>query len=122
MFVPKVALVIEDEFMIRFNIVDELTERGWTVLETDSGEEAVALFATADVDVVLTDIELAGQLSGWDVAETLREYAERLPVIYVSARPADDARIVSNSLFFSKPYDMGAVAESCSRLLCRSRH
>ena len=64
----RVALVIEDEWLVRVNIVSELKERGWTVVETATGEEALALLAGREVDVVLIDIQLAGPMNGWEVA------------------------------------------------------
>ena len=60
----RVALVIEDEWLVRATIVSELKERGWTVVETATGEDALALLAHREVDVVLTDIQLAGLMNG----------------------------------------------------------
>ena len=60
----RVALVIEDEWLLRATIVSELKERGWIVVETATGEDALALLAGREVDVVLTDIQLAGTMNG----------------------------------------------------------
>jgi len=68
----RVALVVEDEWIVRNNIVNELRESGWTVVETATGEEALVLLADREVDVVLTDIQLAGAMTGWDVARAAR--------------------------------------------------
>ena len=38
-----VVLVVEDEFLIRCDIADRLRQSGYTVVETASGEEAIAV-------------------------------------------------------------------------------
>jgi CheY-like chemotaxis protein len=112
----RVALVIEDEWLVRANIVSELKERGWAVVETATGEDALALLADREVDVVLTDIQLAGPMNGWDVAHALRTAKPGLPVIYASANASDPLRRVEGSLFFGKPYDPADVVAACHRL------
>ena len=109
----RVALVVEDEWIVRNNIVNELRESGWTVVETATGEEALALLADREVDVVLTDIQLAGAMTGWDVARAARGARPNLPVIYASANASDPLRRVEGSLFFGKPYDPEQIVEAC---------
>jgi CheY-like chemotaxis protein len=41
-----VALVVEDEFLLRYDFVRKLKARGWLVLEAASGEAAVELLGT----------------------------------------------------------------------------
>ena len=112
----RVALVIEDEWLVRNNIVNELRESGWTVVETATGEEALALLAGREVDVVLTDIQLAGPMTGWEVAHAVRMAKPDLPVIYASANASDPSRRVEGSLFFGKPYDPEEIVDACHRL------
>jgi CheY-like chemotaxis protein len=109
----RVALVIEDEWLVRATIVSELKERGWTVVETATGEDALALLAGCEVDVVLTDIQLAGPMDGWQVAHAVRTANPGLPVIYASANASDPLRRVAGSMFFGKPYDPVDVVAAC---------
>ena len=114
---PRVVLVVEDEGMVRIAIAQELRSAGWTVLETHSAEDAIACWhAGQHIDVVFTDIQLAGALSGWDVAEQLRAERPDAPIIYTSGNSADRSRRVTGSLFFDKPYDAKSVVEACHRL------
>ena len=69
---PRVVLVVEDESLVRERIADELRTYGWHVLEAASGEDALALTADNQIDVVFTDILLPGHMSGWEIAESLR--------------------------------------------------
>jgi CheY-like chemotaxis protein len=108
----RVALVVEDECLVRDVMVSELKASGWSVVETATGEEVLALLAANEVDVLLTDIRLAGSMSGWAV----RAIEPHLPVIYASGNPSDAALRVEGSLFFSKPYLPGDIVEACQRL------
>jgi CheY-like chemotaxis protein len=113
----NVVLVIEDEPVVRMHISDEFRARGWQVIEAASGEQAVELIATNQIDVVFTDILLAGAMSGWEAAEALRANAPGVPVLYTSGKPNDPMRQVKDSLFVGKPYDPAFVIEMCHSLL-----
>jgi CheY-like chemotaxis protein len=65
---------------------------------------------------MFTDIQLAGQLSGWDVADELRGLQPDLPIIYTSGNVRDHSREVRGSLFFYKPYDTANIIDACDRL------
>ncbi len=113
----RVVLVVEDEFLLRCSIADSLREAGYTVIETASGEAAIALFgAGVSIDIVFTDINLMGAISGWDVADSLRAAMPNMSVLYTSGKSIDPGRCVSDSLFIAKPYLHGDVLEACQRL------
>jgi two-component system cell cycle sensor histidine kinase/response regulator CckA len=101
----RVALVVEDEWLVRDHIAYELKARGWSVVASATGEEALALLAGREVDVLLTDIQLVGPMNGWEVAHAVRPLSPDLPVIYASGNAPDPKLRVEGSLFFSKPYD-----------------
>ena len=63
------------------------------------------LNAGQPIDILVTDIQLAGKLTGWDVVEAFRATQPTMPVIYASASAPDPSRLVPESLFFRKPYD-----------------
>lgn len=115
-----VALVVEDEWLLRHDIVMALKDRGWLVLEAATAEVAIDLFGTAHVDILFTDIRLGERLSGWDVADAFRSNLPELAVAYTSANCPDQSRQVPNALFFGKPYDSAQVVEECERLLAGS--
>jgi CheY-like chemotaxis protein len=109
-----VVLIVEDEPLLRIDIVGEFAAHGWLVFHTESAEAALALTAQHDIDVLFTDIQLAGQLSGWDLAERLRIILPDLPIVYTSGNSADRSRRVEGSSFFDKPYDATKVVHACS--------
>jgi CheY-like chemotaxis protein len=100
-----VALVVEDDWLLRHAIVSELREAGWTVLEAGTGQGALALLQQGQhFDLLITDIHLGSLLTGWDVAEAFRAAAADIPVVYASGNPSIAARRVPGSVFLSKPF------------------
>jgi CheY-like chemotaxis protein len=113
----RVVLVVEDEWTVRDMIAHALRSAGWEVLETSTAEDAIALIQAGHrIDLVFTDIQLAGSLCGWDVAEQFRAVQAALPIIYASGNSVDRSRRVAGSLFFNKPYRPEDVVEACHRL------
>ena len=111
--VPKV-LIVEDDWFIRSSIAGHFRMHGWEVREAATGEASVAYLRTdEDLDVLFTDIQLGGLLTGWDVGEAFRAVHTLLPVIYASGRPVDSARVVNGGVFFAKPYKLCAVLTTC---------
>jgi DNA-binding response OmpR family regulator len=115
---PAVVLVVEDDWLLRQAMTSEMRHAGWHVLEASTGEAALALPDTAgQIDLVVTDIRLAGELSGWDVAQGFRTRFAELPVVYVSGNTADSARMVSRSTFLGKPCAPAELMRVCRRAL-----
>ena len=114
----RTILVVEDEWLVREVIVQALRDARWQVIEASTAEDAIALMRTGHryIDVLFTDIQLAGRLCGWDVAEQCRTARADFPVIYASGNASDRSRRVAGSLFFDKPYSTADVVEACCRL------
>ncbi len=111
------ALVVEDEVLVRCDIVSLLREQNWLVLETAWGETAIELLPAQQIDVVFTDIQLGGWINGWDVAEEARKGQPGVDVIYTSSKMTDPSRRVERSLFFPKPYAADDVVAACQKFV-----
>ena len=110
------VLVVEDEWLLRDSMVQELEGAGYRILEADAAETALDLLqAGYPVDVLVTDIDLGGALSGWDVAEAFRAQSEAVTVIYVSGSAGDRSRQVPGSQFIDKPCAGGQVLDAFKR-------
>jgi len=98
----RVILVVEDEWLVRDVVAQALRDAGWQVIEASTAEDAIALMRTGHrhIDVVFTDIQLAGRLCGWDVAEQCRAARADVPVIYASG---------------TRPIARGALRAACLR-------
>ena len=113
-----IGLVVEDEWLLRLELAEELSAAGWPVLEAASGEEALEKLATApQIDFLVTDIRLPGQIDGWAVADAVRRIYPQAPVIYVSANPIHQERQVAGSIFLGKPVNIRQLLEACDRLV-----
>jgi CheY-like chemotaxis protein len=112
-----VILVVEDEILVRCGIAACLRDAGYVVVECDRGEEAIALCrSNRSIDIVFTDINLAGHSSGWDVGECFRKDRPNVPVLYTSGKSVDPQRCVLGSVFVAKPYRSDVVLQLCQRL------
>ncbi len=100
-------MVVEDEIFIRMQIVDTLTEAGWDVLEFATGEGAIGYLGSArNVDLLVSDIRLQGNTTGWDVTQAYRDRFPPIGVIYCSGNSPDEVRRVPGSVFLHKPCNM----------------
>ncbi len=118
MTTANIGLVVEDEWLLRMEMVDELREAGFQTLEAATGDAALSLLdSDLKADFLVTDIRLPGGADGWTVAEHFHARHPGKPVIYVSANPDLAARRVTGSVFLGKPCDMRQLLETIARLL-----
>jgi CheY-like chemotaxis protein len=114
---PAVVLLVEDDFFLRWNLADHLREAGYVVKEAESAQRAIEFCHNGTrIDILITDIQLSGRRSGWDVAEAFRALWEQIPVIYASGYASEPARPVANSVFFNKPYEPSKIVKACQQL------
>jgi len=112
-----VILVVEDDALLRLALVVELHCDGYAVLEAESGEDAIIQLDDGQrVDILITNIQLGGDLTGWDVAEKFRAAWSDILVVYTSHNSVDHARKVSGSAFFNKPYKTADISKVCNVL------
>jgi two-component system, response regulator PdtaR len=111
------VLVVEDDWLVRADIVLGLQQEGWVALEASTGDGALKLLLRNAVDLLITDIGLADAMTGWDVAEAFRNSRPMAPVIYASGGPNNDARQVPESVFLSKPVVISRLLAACRSLV-----
>lgn len=101
------VLVAEDEFLIRAAMVEALVQGGYSVVETDSGADALEQLENLDqLRGLVTDIRVGAGADGWQVAHRARERFPNLPVVYVTGDSAADwtANGVPMSVVLQKPF------------------
>jgi len=84
------VLVVDDSRTKRYLLVSWLTRAGFTVLEAESGAEALARVEVDRIDLVVLDVRLP-DVSGYDVCERIKAAHPAMPVIHVSAHAVDVA-------------------------------
>jgi two-component system, response regulator PdtaR len=117
------VLLVEDEILISRLIAEVLSESGFAVHAVEGGEETLRyLESGADVDVLFTDINLAGCMDGSMLAREVRAQRPDLPIVYCSGRysPSALAPPVPRSIFMKKPYDPADLCRLLERLTLTS--
>jgi DNA-binding response OmpR family regulator len=117
--VPSI-LVIEDEYFLQADLEKVLADAGFATDIVSSGEEALTLLmdGTKHPSALVTDVKLAGRLTGWEVAKRIREKAPTFPIIYVTAHDRDwPAHSVPNSIVIPKPFAAAQLVTAISNLL-----
>jgi CheY-like chemotaxis protein len=111
-----IVLVVEDDALVRSDIVSEFDWQGWKVLDAPNGEQALTIAKDNRLDIVVTDIQLGGPVNGWDVGEAVRDLWPDAVVVYMSGNASDRSRLVQKGVFFDKPVDTAHVVDTCHRL------
>lgn len=115
-----VVLVVEDEWLLRMELVDEMSAAGWQTREASSGEEALLVLEREPaIDFLVTDIRLGGPVDGWGVAERFRELHADGAVVYVSANPDLAHRRVPGSIFLGKPVMIETLLKTCDQMVLK---
>jgi signal transduction histidine kinase/CheY-like chemotaxis protein len=78
-------LVCDDDSGIRTVVAEHLHRQGYTVIEADSGEQALILASEHHVEAILLDLYMPG-LSGWETLQRLRNnpITANIPVVVLS--------------------------------------
>jgi CheY-like chemotaxis protein len=105
----ETILVVEDDARVRRVSVRRLKELGYTVAEADGGPAALKMLDRGEaVDLLFTDVVMAGGMTGIDLAREAHRRRPGLKVLFTSgyAEPAVIQRALprSESSWLSKPY------------------
>ena len=100
------ALVVEDEELLRLHAACLLEEHGFTVLEAESADAALKVMeARNDVRLLFTDIQMPGALDGMDLARQVHERWPNVLLVMTSGqRKPTRAEIPDDGRFIAKPY------------------
>lgn len=89
---PKSVLVVEDEKIVAIEVRNYVESLGYAVVKVvPSGEAALDVAFREPFDLVLMDVELAGELDGFETAKQLRDRQDA-PVVFLTAHT--DSRFV----------------------------
>ena len=102
--IPGIALVVEDDALQREFLTVLLKNESMNVIECDSAEAAELVLARVglELSVLVTDVKLAGERSGLEVAAFASDKFPRLRVIVVSGE--QDLDIPNGTCFLKKPW------------------
>ena len=106
------VLVVEDEALIRLDMVDCLEEAGFSVEEAASADEAIIILERrTDIRLIFTDIDMPGSMDGLKLAAYVRDRWPPIKIIVTSGHVSVNTdHIPVGGRFFSKPYDRPEIA------------
>ena len=114
------VLVVEDEDHVRSLTVAVLRKNGYRVLEATSGKDALDVFQGhgPEIDLLLTDVMMPGNLLGDELATRLRAIKPSLAVLFTSgySPEVNNTEIRGNGNFLTKPFtptQMLAAVRQC---------
>lgn len=118
--VTRTAMVIDDEDIVRAVTTGYLEAAHYRVIPMSDGNAAIRLLeAGADVDVVLTDINMPSP-NGWDILARLRG-RPGIPPIVVASGYADEATALGRgaAAFLHKPFSQAVLTQTLEEVLGR---
>jgi two-component system cell cycle response regulator CpdR len=113
------ALVIDDHIGSRETVCLLLESFGYETDEAADGAEGLTRLAEGTYDLVVTDLVMPG-LTGWQVAETVRERAPTLGIVLMTGQLTREAVARARALEFAligKPFGMAELREVVARVV-----
>lgn len=118
----KRLLIIEDDPLVAFDNERTLQHAGYDVVATvNSGEDAVAVLASEDVDALVLDLALAGHMTGREVARLARDRG--IAVLLVTGHCPEDAADIALACL-SKPHGAAALVSALraiETMVCKNK-
>jgi PAS domain S-box-containing protein len=113
--VSGIALLVDDEALVRMSTADMLTELGYVVIEAASGEAAMRLVdAGKHFDLLVTDHLMPG-MNGTDLALAVRAVRPNVPVLLVSGY-AENEGVDPSLPRLTKPFRADELAASLAQI------
>lgn len=116
-------LVVDDESRMRKLVKDFLTKKGFTVIETGDGEEAVdKFFEVKDIALIILDVMMP-KMDGWQVCREIRQYS-KVPIIMLTAKSDEKDELQGFDLgvdeYITKPFSPKILVARVEAILRRS--
>ena len=126
--IQRRILVVEDDASLAALESEVLTAHGYIVVTVHSGELAIVALQSAIPDLVVLDLELPGNINGWEVLQELRTAANTPVLVTTSAATAVRQHILSRGEsrytldHLPKPYPMQTLLKRVKRMLMIAPH
>lgn len=116
-------LIVDDEAPICEILDYNLTYDGYETACANSAEEAFEIL-TPDYSLILLDVMMDG-MSGYKMAETLRNSGNQIPIIFLTARDTENDMLTGFSVgaddYISKPFSLKEVSARIKAVLKRKQ-
>jgi PAS domain S-box-containing protein len=118
----KIILLVEDDDSVRRLTERRLRHMGHDVISAINGSEGLAKFRDhPEIDLLITDIVMPGDLNGWQLLSNVRNERTQLPVIvssgYSEQLADQDDTLKAAVVVLHKPYSFDELKSSISLAL-----
>jgi two-component system, response regulator PdtaR len=120
---PKVVLIVEDDFEVRWLASEYLRNVGFRVIEAATANEAIDVLASrTKVHIIFSDINLAGEISGHDLARWLAKNHPNVPMLLTSGNEGESAAVEARPTraFLPKPYALADIQQRVREMIARN--
>jgi DNA-binding response OmpR family regulator len=118
----KTILVVEDEASLADLIRSYFVKAGFTVCEASGGKDALSLFESRPIDLVILDVMLE-DMDGWSILRELRHTSD-VPVLMLTARSQESDKLFGFDLgaddYMTKPFSLKELLARSKALLKRA--
>jgi two-component system, OmpR family, response regulator len=117
-------LVVDDEVFLRDAVAASLRFLGFEVTAAENGTDALRLARGHQFDLVILDVMLP-DVDGFEIVRRLRRDGNRVPVIFLTARDAQDDKVTGLTIggddYMTKPFGLEELAARVRTVLRRTR-
>ena len=114
----KKILVVDDEIGIRQSLQKILEREGFTVVTASDGEEAFKLIRQGNIDLLITDIRMAG-MDGVELLKVSKSVSPFTEVIMITGYAAVDTAVDSMKQgaydYLTKPFKKADILKAVPR-------
>jgi CheY-like chemotaxis protein len=114
------CLIVDDESAIRTYLGVLLRQKGIRSLEAGDAIEALRIVQKlgGEIDLLITDIQMPGDIDGVDLAYSVRNLFSSLPVILISGNVE---RAPTGFAFVRKPFRADAILSAIDKAMMGTR-
>ena len=113
------VLLVDDDEAVRGVVRGGLEQRGFKVMDADSGEAALAIADGEAPQIAVIDYAMPG-MDGAQTAERLRKLMPKLPIIFATGyadTAAMERALGGSATVLRKPFDINALSDTVNRML-----
>ena len=116
----RLILSVDDQLSVLYGRYKVLASAGYAVLSATDGVQALQIFASNPIDLVLLDFRLQG-MDGGLVAEAMKEFKPHVPIVMVSGADVPERCLAIVNGYIRKGDGPELLLQSIQQLLSPSR-
>ena len=114
------ALVVDDDFLIRLEVMNILEQAGFQVVDAEHGDAALDVLKARHPEVVLlfTDVQMPGELDGFALARSVAASWPHISIVVASGHvKPEPGKMPDKARFIGKPFSAATVHAHLQEIL-----